>query len=555
MKNHQEFSLFAPYNNAVNLIGSFSNWQEIPMTKGEDGYFRTQVELEDGVYQYKFCLQTKSPNFEPDEWIEAIDPYATDVDRDNHNSIVRIKDGKKIVDDYVWQHDDKSLPNNRELIIYELHIADFSGGEGDEQNHGKFQDVIEKLDYLSELGINAIEFMPVNEFPGDYSWGYKVRHFFATESSYCSSYEYKQLIDECHARGMRVLMDGIYNHSDEECPLLLIDRNYWYYPSAKNPNDSSNYWGPEFNYEKYDDNLDIRPAWKFIGDVVRYWVQEFHLDGIRFDAVAQLNNNDFFHWITQEARNVAGSKAFYNVGERIPESPDLVGLKGPMDGCWHESFRYFIIPYISGEQFDLNKLKEVLDGKPQGYEDATNMVNYLASHDRNHLMVELGDRGIFDDAAFKRVKLAAVLLMTAVGIPMIWMGEEFGMPSRQTPNRPNKLDWSLLKSDRNQDLLSYYKRLIALRKEHPAIQSNNIEFFHENSDAKVLAYVRWNDAGDRVVVVVNFSNQFLAGYQVTKFPATGKWYELTHDYEVEATDKGATIDLAESEAKVLVLIG
>jgi len=133
------------------------------------------------------------------------------------------------------------------------------------------------------------------------------------------------------------------------------------------------------------------------------------------------------------------------------------------------------------------------------------------------------------------------------------MGEEFGMPSRQTPNQPNKLDWSLLENDRNQDLLSYYKRLITLRKEHPAIQSHNIEFFHENPDAKVLAYVRWNDAGDRVVMVANFSDRFLAGYQVANFPATGKWYELTYDYEVEATDRGATIDLAEYEAKVLVL--
>jgi len=70
MKKQQEFSLLAPYNNAVNLIGSFSNWQEIPMTKGKDGYFRTQVELEDGVYQYKFRLQTKSPNFAADEWVK-----------------------------------------------------------------------------------------------------------------------------------------------------------------------------------------------------------------------------------------------------------------------------------------------------------------------------------------------------------------------------------------------------------------------------------------------------------------------------------------------------
>jgi 1,4-alpha-glucan branching enzyme len=99
---------------------------------------------------------------------------------------VRIKDGKRIVDAYVWQHDDTPLPDNHEIVIYEMYVADFYGGEDDPYKRGKYQDAIAKLDYLSELGINAIELMPVNEYPGDYSWGYKVRHFFATESSYGS---------------------------------------------------------------------------------------------------------------------------------------------------------------------------------------------------------------------------------------------------------------------------------------------------------------------------------------------------------------------------------
>ncbi|MGL5804505.1 MAG: alpha-amylase family glycosyl hydrolase, partial [Xenococcaceae cyanobacterium] len=227
MASSVEFDLFAPYNNKATLIGSFGD--EIPMKKGEDGYFRAQVDLEDGVYQYKFRVQTKSPNFEPDEWIEVIDPYATDVDDEKHQSIARIKDGKRVVDAYAWQYDDVPLPQNHELIIYEMHVADFTGGEIDPDKKGKYLDAIDKLDYLKDLGINAIELMPVNEYPGDYNWGYKVRHFFATETSYGSTEDLKRFIDECHARGIRVIMDGIYNHTDEECPLLQIDRNYWYY--------------------------------------------------------------------------------------------------------------------------------------------------------------------------------------------------------------------------------------------------------------------------------------------------------------------------------------
>jgi 1,4-alpha-glucan branching enzyme len=550
-----EFSLFAPRNKGAALIGSFSDWTEIPMEKGEDGYFRTQVELEDGVYPYKFRVQTKSPIFEADQWVDVIDPYATDVDEEKNNAIVRIKDGQRIVDTYVWQHDDKLLPNNHEIVIYEMHVADFTGGEDDPDKRGKYVDVIAKLDYLSTLGINAIELMPVNEYPGDYSWGYKVRHYFATESSYGSTEDLKRFIDECHARGIRVIIDGIYNHTDEECPLLLIDRNYWYYEHMHYPEDPANYWGPEFNYDNYDEKLDVKPAWKYIGDVVRYWVQEYHIDGIRFDAVRQLANYEFLDWLAKQAKKNAAPKPFYNIAEHIPDTSSVVSPEGPLDACWHESFRYFVLPHICGETFELEKLKEVLDPKRQGYGATTNVINYLATHDRERVFRELGERGIFDEAAFRRAKLGAVLLMTAMGVPMLWMGEEFGEHKRKSEKvtQPKKIAWPLLERDLNRDLFEYYKKLIALRKENPGIQSDNIEFFHENPEAKVLAYVRWNDESARVVVVANFSDQFLGGYKVPNFPAAGTWHEWMGDYDVEAGENEIAIDLPEYEAQVLVL--
>ena len=549
-----EFTLFAPNNKGAALIGSFSDWKEIPMEKGEEGYFRTQVDLEDGVYQYKFRVQTKSPNFEPDQWVDVIDPYATDVDEAKNNGVVRIKDGKRIVDAYVWQHDDTPLPDNHELVIYEMHVADFSGGEDDPYKRGKYQDAIAKLDYLSELGINAIELMPVNEYPGDYSWGYKVRHFFATESSYGSTEELKRFIDECHGRGIRVFIDGIYNHTDEECPLMLIDRNYWYYEYRHYPEDPANYWGPEFNYDNYDEKLDVKPAWKYVGDVVRYWVQEYHIDGIRFDAVRQLANYEFMDWLAKQSKKNAAPKPFYNIAEHIPDTSTVVSPEGPLDACWHESFRYFIIPHICGETFELEKLKEVLDPRRQGYEVPTNVINYLSTHDRERVMRELGERGIFDEAAFGRAKLGTVLLMTAMGVPMLWMGEEFGEHKRksETVTQPKKIAWPLLERDLNRDLFEYYKKLIALRKQNPALSSDNIEFFHENPEAKLLAYSRWYEEGSRVVVVANFSDNFLSGYQVPNFPEAGTWHEWIGDYNVEAGKDGIVIDIGGYEAKVFV---
>ncbi|MCV3212005.1 alpha-amylase family glycosyl hydrolase [Plectonema radiosum NIES-515] len=554
MASSIEFNLFAPRNKEAALIGSFYDWKEMPMQKGEDGYFRIEIEIEDGVYEYKFRVQSKSPNFQLDEWVDVIDPYATDVDDEKKVSIARVKDGKRIVDTYVWQHDDKLLPENHKLVIYEMHVADFTGGEVDQNKRGKYLDAIEKLDYLQELGINAIELMPVNEYPGDYSWGYKVRHFFATESSYGSTEDLKRFIDECHSRGIRVFMDGIYNHTDEECPLMLIDRNYWYYEHMHYPEDPNNYWGPEFNYDNYDEKLDVRPAWKYVGDVVQYWVKEYHIDGIRFDAVRQLANFEFLDWLAQQAKKNTAPKPFYNIAENIPDTSKVTAPEGPMDACWHESFRYFMIPHICGETFELDHLKEVLDPKQQGYATAINVVNYLATHDREHLFRELGDRGIFDEAAFVRAKLGAVLLMTAMGVPMLWMGEEFGEHKRKskTVTQPKKIAWALLERDENRDLFEYYKKLIALRKQTPAMQSDNIEFLHENAEAKVLAYTRWNSQGSRIVVVVNFSDQNFPEYQIPNFPSAELWQDWFSETSVKVDEDTLTFEIAAFTAKIFV---
>ncbi|MBW4489719.1 MAG: alpha amylase C-terminal domain-containing protein [Trichocoleus desertorum ATA4-8-CV12] len=548
-----EFSLFAPRVEKVALIGTFSDWQETPMTKGEDGYYRASVDLEDGVYQYKFRVISKTESL-LGQWLDVNDPYVTEIDLNTQNGVMRVKDGEKVSTFYEWQHDDQPLPANEELIIYEMHIADFVGEIEGVTLGQYFLAAIAKLDYLVELGINAIELMPVTEYTGNYRWGYLVRYFLAPESSYGNPEDLKRFIDECHARGIRVLIDGIYNHCDGESPLLKIDRDYWYYHDMHYPDDPDNFWGPEFNYEQYDETLDVKPAWKFIGDVVRYWVQEYHVDGIRYDAIRQLGNYDFLLWLTQEATKAAGNKPFYNIAEHIPEAICVTEPDGPFEGCWHESFRIFAIEHICSDRFDIAKLKEALDGKLQGFASATSVVNYLASHDRERTLTELGDRGIFDQAAFQRAKLGAVLLMTAMGLPMLWMGDEFGEYKRktETTTQPNKLQWHLLEQDVNQDLLKYYQKLITLRKKIPALKTNNVNFFYEHIENKVLAYVRWNDMGSRVVVVANFSDQSFPEYQIPQFPEDGNWYEWLSDRQFQAESGCLTLELKDLEAKVLI---
>lgn len=549
-----EFKLFAPYNNQAKLIGSFSDWQEISMEKDEKGYFRSFVELEDGVYQYKFRIQSKSWSLPPDQWVEINDPYVKEIDFHSKNGIFRVKEGAQIIDTYIWRHDDKPLPTDSELVIYEMHVEDFSGGQGDEGNKGTYKDIIDKLDYLSDLGINAIELMPVGECPGDdYSWGYTPSLFFSLNPRYGSTEDLKRLIDECHGRGIRVILDQLYNHCSEDNPLFQINRDYWFYHDRHHPEDP-HYWGPEFNYDHYDENLGISPAKEFMGDVVRYWIQEYHIDGIRYDALKQLDNFPFLEWLTSEAKKAAGDKPFYNIGEHVPEKPEIVAPKGPMDACWHDSFHYFIVSELCTNTFDLENLEQVLDPRRQEYPvGVSKVINYLSNHDQNRLIRDFGNCGIFDEPAFQRIELALTILMTAPGVPMIWMGQEFGEYTPRKPNEKNPLHWSLLNNERNRNLLNFYKNLIALRKQnHHALLMSEIEFFHENTDNHVLAYVRWNNEGSRVVVVINFSGDYLAGYVVPNFPENGSWHEWKDNYDVTVENHQLMIDLPAFTAKVFL---
>ncbi|UJR33292.1 hypothetical protein I4U23_020743 [Adineta vaga] len=609
------FTLFAPYNKqaALRLKNAHARMfgVDILMEKDEsDGYFRATVDLADGIFHYQFKIQTKSwfeqepepalPNYDDDAykemteeeknekaeayskllqeirernrqreheatfteiWYTFVDPYATDVDErgtdDAHKAVgvLTIKNGKRIIDEYEWKHDNCNLPPDEELVIYEIHVGDFSGGENDTNARGTFTNVTKKIEYLKELGVNAIELMPIKEYPGGI---YNPRYYFAIETSYGTTADLKEMIDELHKNGIRVILDGVYNHSDSSSPLTQIDHDYWYH---HNPKDVTMSWGPEWNYSFYDPKYNIWPARKFVGDSIRYMVEEFHIDGFRFDAARQIQNFDFLHWVVKEAKKAAGPKPFYCVAEFLPDEPCITNIDGPMDGCWHDSFYWALRDLLLYDNVDIGRLKAGIDCRQQGFLGVTNVVNYIGNHDHDRMLVEMGkERSIFGEEAFKRVRLGVVLQMTSIGIPMIWMGEEMGEYKEKTIGIA-KIDWSLI-ADRednsnqiNKNLLSFYRGLINLRKSNKAFYSTNLDFIHEDHDAKVLAYQRWSDSGERVVVIVNLSGNFLADYHVPNMPVNGWWHEWTFNYDANVENNEVRLDIAEREAKILVWLG
>jgi 1,4-alpha-glucan branching enzyme len=475
-----------------------------------------------------------------------------EMDQETETGIVHVKNGLPVLDTYVWQHDRQPLPDNPELVIYEMHLADFAGGEIGVPD--KLKRATEKLDYLADLGVNEIELLPVTEYAGDYRWGYLVRYYFALESSYGTPEDFKHFVDECHARGIRVIIDGIYHHTDDQSPLLYLDRNYWYYRDRHYPEDDANYWGPEFNYDAWDAQRNIKPAWNFIADVVRFWIQEYHIDGIRYDAIRQLANYEFLDWLLQQANDANADKPFYHIAEHIPDSSEIVKPDGCFDACWHESFRYFLKDALMGEEFDWEKLKQALDPRQQGYVGVTSVINYLATHDREHMTIELQQKGITGAEAMQRIKLGVAIQMTAPGVPLVWMGDEFGECCQKTKQttEPNPIHWNLLQNDLNRDLFAYYQRMIALRKTNIALHTDEIEFFHDNPIDKVLAYQRWNNAGDRVVVVANLGDRAFSSYQIANFPTAENWYNWLEDSRMEVQGSALCLELPPYTAQVFV---
>ncbi len=547
-----EISLFAPTINGAALIGCFTRWQEIPMAKDQQGYWRILVDLPDGDYSYRFRVQSKSWFYEKDQWVTVTDPKATRVDERTGNGILRIRNGKVSCDEYQWQHDAKPLPANNELVIYELHVADFSGGEADVWQRGKFKDVIDKLDYLADLGINCLELLPIKEFPGNYAWGYTPQYLFAPESAYGPPEDLKALIDNAHAKGMRVIFDGVYNHAHTDTPLASIDHDYWFHHAPKDANMS---WGPQYNYDHTDTALNIMPAREFIKENLQYWVSQYHIDGIRYDAAAQIESYDVMRMMSDTARGAAGQKPFINIAEYLPDNPGLVGFPDsgkPMDACWHDSFYWTLADQtIAHGNLDLERIKSVLQPRFQGFSDCTQIVNYTSNHDHLRLMPHMAKSLVFDEHAFRRAKLAATLVMTAVGIPMIWMGEEFGDYHPKNTD-PEKIDWTLLANENNKQLREHYKRVIQLRRENRALQNTDLDFLFEHKEDGLLAFLRQDGTGKKIVVIANLKDRQHDTYTIPFLPEDGEWQNWLTNQPVDIKDKKWTGPLAPWEAVILV---
>ncbi|MCF7903335.1 MAG: T9SS type A sorting domain-containing protein, partial [Candidatus Marinimicrobia bacterium] len=513
------FALLAPGKRFVSLVGDFNDWDPMAGVMTYDSVrsiWWTNLALDPGTYEYMYDL---------DGALRVGDPFAVDLNwvdangnehwaRENQKSVLELGG-----ESFEWTDDGFQKPAMEDLVIYELLARDFSSTQD-------FQGVIDKLDYLQDLGINAIELMPNYEFPGESSWGYNPAFFMAVESSYGTQNKFKELVNEAHNRGIAVLMDLVFNHADGSSPYhQMYGTNY-----ADSPymHAETNDWGfPDFDHGKEGTKL-------LTSRTVQHWINEFHIDGYRYDhttGIGWSGVNDYgvsyFSWAAYQADGEV-----YQIAEHF--GADVASLINgtKIRSHWHDAFHDQMKANLRQGSFegswygDMNKTERGISFAADGFSNLEACVNYLESHDEQRVIWEAQTNGLSYSQAVQKAKLGAEVLFTAAGIPMFYMGAEFGMDTERTIDY-NPLQWNYLDDPVNHDIFQHYKRLIWLRNSYPALRSNSINVVAKNNAGKTIVYHRTLDGHPGVVVAVNFSTspQTLD----IQFPHNGTWYEFVQD--------------------------
>jgi 1,4-alpha-glucan branching enzyme len=523
------FRVWAPHADRVFVLGTFNDWKPDAHALDPEGFgcFSLDVAAAKPGDEYRFEIHNG------DKRLSRIDPYAREVTSSVGNGVIHDPA-------FDWGGDRFTMPPHNELVIYELHIGTFQRAAFDKP--GTFDDAIRGLDHLVSLGINAVEVMPIAEFAGDLSWGYNPAQPFAIEQSYGGPLAFKRFVKAAHERGIAVILDVVYNHFGPS------DLHLWQFDGW-----SENGLGGIYFYN--DDRAETpwgqtRPDYgrsevrQYIRDNAMMWLTEYRVDGLRMDmtlfmrtvggpGTSELADGwSLCQWINDEARLVRPD--VLTIAEDLQDSEWLTrsaseggaGFSSQWDARFVHPVRELAAAPLD-EHRSMAKLTEALAFR---YDDnAFHRVVYSESHDevangKQRVPSEIDGEHPDTATAQKRSTLAAALALTAPGIPMLFMGQEFLQSGWFRDDRP--LDWH--QTAQHARIVQLYRDLIALRRNiggaTRGLTGQGLFVFHVNDADNVIAYQRWFDhgPGDDVVVVVSVSAHDRADYQIG-LPSGGDW--------------------------------
>ncbi|MCX6048287.1 MAG: alpha-amylase family glycosyl hydrolase [Chloroflexi bacterium] len=552
------FVFYAPFKPYVSLVGDFNQWDTRAnhMITDGSGLWWTTI-AHPGATRYGFYVAIDDQTH---VWVG--DPYATQVEWTEKApwGVLATELGNFSWTDQAWQ-----TPALRDLTIYELCVRDFAGRWiANRPHYGNFQDMLNYVDYLAEMGINAIELMPIQAFPGQSSWGYNPVFYFAIANTYGTATDFKRFVDVCHAKGISVILDVAFNHAWSEHPYYL------FYPPLYGPKGEwLDDWNPFFHQTPRAVNAWGGVDWdhfaaettRYFQDIVRYWLQEFHLDGFRFDWVGGVDYDsrnpgqagfDPYHGISAICWAARQAKPdCILIGEYWPlegTNPEKTAAKliadTEMDAAWNGNFHH-ILEDILNQRWEWEKkdIWRALGGfRDYGYRSATEIINYTCSHDEvrpeheikfySWAHIQHPKNMSREELALASARLGLIALFAAPGVPMIYAGQEFGEDTPRTIDFL-PLHWDKLQQAAHAEYHAFVTRLIHARRVHPALRSDQIDFYPDNfSTENIVRFKRWFDPNqpdspaDFAAVALNFSSSRRP--IVLDLPWDGKWQELVH---------------------------
>lgn len=536
-----EIVVWAPEAEKVTI--SMKNCGKIDLAKESVGYWSVRTNQIDTGDYYKILL---------DDEKEFPDPASLSQPEGVHGYSKAINLKKFDWTDSDWQN----LPLSS-YIIYELHVGTFTP-------EGTFKGIVDKLDYLVDLGITAIEIMPVAQFPGNRNWGYDGVFPFSVQNSYGGAEALQHLVNACHSKGIAVILDVVYNH-------LGPEGNYL---GALGPYFTDKYntpWGKALNFDD---------AWcdgvrKYFIENVLMWFRDFHIDGLRMDAIHAIKDLSPKH-ILQEMREYVNqlqnetNRDYYLIAEVDLNDPRFINPPQKngygLDAQWIDEFHHALRVATGNTKSGYYAEFEGVEHLAKSYKDAYVYDGVYSEHrkktfgarasenpgqqfvvfSQNHDQV--GNRMLGERTSqlvnFELRKLMAGAVMVSPYLPMLFMGEEYSEtnpflyfvshtdqdlveavrkgrkaefaefndegeapdPQSEETFKKSKLQWKLLDQDLHQKLFIYYKTLIKLRKENPVLKNlsrENLEVSH-NTDKETILLHRWHQE-NHVVCLMNFS--------------------------------------------------
>jgi len=557
------YRVWAPNARGVTLGGDFTNagitdpvnWQELPMARDAatgEGAAYWSIFVEDAVADTLYKFKIDNPNVDPGTaangfWPYRHDPYAKDATGIETSSTGKPGNSVVVDDGFDWSGDNFQMPGWNEMLIYELHIGTFNRDASGAQ--GTFADAQAKLQYIADLGFNAIQIMPSFDFDSETSMGYNPALPFAMANAYGTLSAMKSFIKAAHQAGIAVILDVVYNHFGPGLDSCLNN-----FDGTTDPG-----WQGIYFYQdrRMDTPFGSRPDFgrgevrQYIRDnAIGFCLNELHLDGLRFDSTIGIRHNvisnteddgpnddgwTLLRWLGEEKRASQPWKIL--IAEDLQNDTEvtrdaLFGGIG-LDGQWDPVFRDRMRDMIFAPEDPQRSLSTVADAIHNGYNDAGpfQRVIYLESHDECNQKPRLPDLIAMGDAegyfARKRATLGAALLMTAPGIPMIFMGQEFMAYRPWSDSDLYSLDWTRVQSFAG--IVAMFTRLAQLRRNWDnntrGLRGGGTQVLWADQPSGILVFHRWDAGGpgDDVIVVANLSNNIYTGYNIG-FPAWGTWY-------------------------------